>query len=53
MRDSAVLLVDDRDENLLALQAVLEPSGCRLVSATLTATGIGVPATPDRRRSTS
>ena len=33
MRDSAVLLVDDRDENLLALQAVLEPTGCRLVSA--------------------
>ena len=33
MRDSAVLLVDDRDENLLALEAVLEPTGCRLVSA--------------------
>ena len=33
MRDSAVLLVDDRDENLLALQAVLAPTGCRLVSA--------------------
>lgn len=33
MRDSAVLLVDDRDENLLALHAVLAPTGCRLVSA--------------------
>lgn len=33
MRDSAILLVDDRDENLLALEAVLEPTGCRLVSA--------------------
>ena len=33
MRDTAILLVDDRDENLLALQAVLEPTGCRLVSA--------------------
>lgn len=34
MRDSAVLLVDDHDENLLALEAVLAPTGCRLVSAT-------------------
>ena len=33
MRDTAVLLVDDRDENLLALEAVLEPTGCRLVKA--------------------
>jgi PAS domain S-box-containing protein len=33
VRDSAVLLVDDRDENLLALEAVLAPTGCRLVSA--------------------
>jgi PAS domain S-box-containing protein len=33
MRQSAVLLVDDREENLLALEAVLEPTGCRLVSA--------------------
>jgi PAS domain S-box-containing protein len=33
MRDAAVLLVDDRDENLLALEAVLEPTGCRLVKA--------------------
>ncbi len=33
MRDSAVLLVDDRDENLLALEAVLTPTGCRLVKA--------------------
>ncbi len=33
MRDTAVLLVDDREENLLALEAVLEPTGCRLVSA--------------------
>ena len=33
MRDAAVLLVDDREENLLALEAVLEPTGCRLVSA--------------------
>ncbi len=32
MRDAAVLLVDDREENLLALEAVLEPTGCRLVS---------------------
>lgn len=30
---SAVLLVDDRDENLLALEAVLAPTGCRLVKA--------------------
>ncbi|HEX8156996.1 MAG TPA: SpoIIE family protein phosphatase [Solirubrobacteraceae bacterium] len=33
MRDSAILLVDDHDDNLLALVAVLEPTGCRLVSA--------------------
>src|ERR687889_715729 len=33
MRSSAVLLVDDREENLLALEAVLEPLGCRLVAA--------------------
>ena len=32
MREAAVLLVDDREENLLALEAVLEPTGCRLVS---------------------
>ncbi len=31
--DTAVLLVDDRDENLLALEAVLEPTGYRLVKA--------------------
>ena len=30
----AVLLVDDRPENLLALEAVLEPLPCRLVTAT-------------------
>ena len=30
----AVLLVDDREENLIALRAVLEPLPCRLVSAT-------------------
>ncbi|MBE2315658.1 SpoIIE family protein phosphatase [Solirubrobacter sp. CPCC 204708] len=29
----AVLLVDDREENLIALRAVLEPLPCRLVSA--------------------
>ena len=29
-----VLLVDDRQENLLALEAVLAPLNCRLVSAT-------------------
>lgn len=33
MRDSAILLVDDRDDNLLALEAVLEPTGCRLAKA--------------------
>ena len=33
VRNAAVLLVDDRHENLLALEAVLEPMGCRLVSA--------------------
>ena len=31
--DTAILLVDDRDENLLALEAVLEPTGYRLVTA--------------------
>jgi CheY-like chemotaxis protein len=30
----AVLLVDDRSENLLALEAVLEPLPCRCVSVT-------------------
>src|SRR5260221_3569712 len=29
----AILLVDDRPENLTALAAVLEPLGCRLVTA--------------------
>ncbi|MGI9098408.1 MAG: SpoIIE family protein phosphatase [Solirubrobacteraceae bacterium] len=33
MRDSAILLVDDREENLLAVEAVLTPLGCRLVTA--------------------
>jgi PAS domain S-box-containing protein len=33
VREAAVLLVDDREENLLALEAVLEPTGCRLVCA--------------------
>ena len=33
MRQTAILLVDDREENLLALEAVLSPTGCRLVSA--------------------
>ena len=38
MRDDdqpAVLLVDDREENLIALRAVLEPLPCRLVSVDL------------------
>ena len=33
VREAAVLLVDDHAENLLALEAVLAPTGCRLVSA--------------------
>jgi PAS domain S-box-containing protein len=33
VRDAHILLVDDHEENLLALEAVLEPTGCRLVSA--------------------
>jgi PAS domain S-box-containing protein len=32
-RDTAVLLVDDHEENLVALEAVLEPLGCRLHKA--------------------
>ena len=36
-RQPAVLLVDDREENLIALRAVLEPLPCRLVSVTLRA----------------
>ncbi|HEX4362925.1 MAG TPA: SpoIIE family protein phosphatase [Solirubrobacteraceae bacterium] len=32
-RDTAILLVDDHDENLLALEAILEPTGYRLVRA--------------------
>ena len=32
--DAAILLVDDQEENLLALEAVLEPLGQRLVRAT-------------------
>jgi PAS domain S-box-containing protein len=33
VRDTAILLVDDREENLLAVEAVLTPLGCRLVAA--------------------
>ena len=33
-RRANILLVDDREENLLALQAILEPLGHRLVSVT-------------------
>ena len=33
IHDTAILLVDDRDENLLALAAILEPTGYRLVKA--------------------
>jgi predicted GNAT family N-acyltransferase len=32
--DTAILLVDDHEENLLALEAILEPTGFRLVRAT-------------------
>jgi PAS domain S-box-containing protein len=33
MRDTAILLVDDHEDNLVALEAVLEPLGCRLQKA--------------------
>ena len=33
LHDTAVLLVDDHEENLIALEAVLEPTGYRLVKA--------------------
>ncbi|MEA2156506.1 MAG: hypothetical protein QOE11_2646 [Solirubrobacteraceae bacterium] len=33
MRDTAVLIVDDHEENLVALEAVLDPLECRLVRA--------------------
>jgi CheY-like chemotaxis protein len=33
-RDVDVLLVDDRNENLLALEAILDPLGLHLVRAT-------------------
>ena len=33
IHDTAILLVDDREENLLALEAILEPTGYRLVKA--------------------
>ncbi len=32
-RDTAILLVDDHEENLFALEAILEPTGYRLVRA--------------------
>src|SRR5712691_1610590 len=34
LRAANLLLVDDREENLLALEAILEPLGHRLVSVT-------------------
>src|SRR6476646_5532833 len=41
MEQASILLVDDQEENLLALEAVLEPLGQRLVRATSGAEALG------------
>ncbi len=46
-RPASVLLVDDHRPNLLALEAILEPTGCRLVTASSGAEALDLAARHD------